>query len=366
MDHFSIITVVPRLPPAIDGVGDYALNLARQLRQDFNIHTQFVVGDPTWEGPSQIQEFPVHRVNRCSSKVFISVLERLDASALLLNYVGYGYAKRGCPFWLKEGLQCWKTTLLDRILVTMFHEAYASGPPWTSAFWLSSSQKQIVTQILRQSDASVASNHIVAQILNRLQSINNYASEICPIFSSVGEPEHPLPLLSRPRRLVVFGTRSVRKRSYERGRERLQKLCRDLAIEEIYDIGTPLDLNISQLVNLPIKVMGVRTSAEISILLSQAVAGFTDYPTELLAKSSIFAAFCAHRVVPVISTRSKLCQADGLEAGTHYWKPDVQDKHLTIVNAQAIADKAFAWYQTHNLAAQAKTFNRLLRLHKQT
>jgi hypothetical protein len=36
-----IIAIVTNLPPAIDGVGDYALHLARQLRQDHNIYTCF-------------------------------------------------------------------------------------------------------------------------------------------------------------------------------------------------------------------------------------------------------------------------------------------------------------------------------------
>lgn len=46
----KIIQIVPQLPPAINGLGDYALNLARQLRQDFAIETHFVVGDHSWTG----------------------------------------------------------------------------------------------------------------------------------------------------------------------------------------------------------------------------------------------------------------------------------------------------------------------------
>jgi len=46
----NIIQIVPRLPPVIDGVGDYALNLARQLPKDFNIQTHFIVGSSTWKG----------------------------------------------------------------------------------------------------------------------------------------------------------------------------------------------------------------------------------------------------------------------------------------------------------------------------
>ncbi|MHC5830485.1 MAG: glycosyltransferase family 1 protein, partial [Nostoc sp.] len=58
-----ITSIVPRLPPAIDGVGDYALNLARQLRKDFNIQTHFIVGNPTWTGAAEIEGFPVSQIS---------------------------------------------------------------------------------------------------------------------------------------------------------------------------------------------------------------------------------------------------------------------------------------------------------------
>jgi len=40
-----IIQIIPKLPPAINGLGDYALNLAGQLK-DYKIKTHFVVCDP--------------------------------------------------------------------------------------------------------------------------------------------------------------------------------------------------------------------------------------------------------------------------------------------------------------------------------
>jgi hypothetical protein len=52
---------------------------------------------------------------------------------------------------------------------------------------------------------------------------------------------------------------------------------------------------------------------------------------------------------------------DGIEAGKHYWIPK---SHTTgwkeLVELQAIADKAHAWYQTHKLSVQAKTFAAVL------
>ncbi|MFZ4728709.1 MAG: glycosyltransferase family 1 protein, partial [Pseudanabaena sp.] len=76
------------------------------------------------------------------------MLEGDRTSPVLLHYVGYGYAKRGCPVWLVDGIQRWKNLYPDRLLVTMFHELHASGtPPWTSSFWLSPLQKNLVTRL---------------------------------------------------------------------------------------------------------------------------------------------------------------------------------------------------------------------------
>ena len=63
MNHLTnVYSIVPRVPPAIDGVGDYALNLARQLRKDFNIQTHFIIGNPIWSGASKIEGFPISHI----------------------------------------------------------------------------------------------------------------------------------------------------------------------------------------------------------------------------------------------------------------------------------------------------------------
>ncbi|MFM6307537.1 MAG: glycosyltransferase family 1 protein, partial [Dolichospermum sp.] len=104
----TIIAIVPRLPPAIDGVGDYALNLARQLRKEFNIHTHFIVGNSTWKGASEIEGFTVSQITDNSASTLVTLLSSNDKySSILLHYVGYGYAQRGCPVWLVQGLEHW-------------------------------------------------------------------------------------------------------------------------------------------------------------------------------------------------------------------------------------------------------------------
>jgi hypothetical protein len=46
----TVTQIVPALPPDVDGIGDYALQLARRLRANHGVETYFIVGDPSWKG----------------------------------------------------------------------------------------------------------------------------------------------------------------------------------------------------------------------------------------------------------------------------------------------------------------------------
>lgn len=353
-----IVQVVPRLPPAIDGVGDYALNLARQLRTDFGIETHFIVGDPTWTGATQIEGFPISRVTVHSASTLLSLLPRdcQYSTPVLLHYVNYGYAKRGCPVWLIDGLQRWRALGGNRVLVTMFHEIYASGPPWASSFWLSPLQRNLAVRLAVLSDRILTSRQGYAKILHELSRGKHAAIPTLPVFSNIGEPQQVPPLAERARRLVVFGHRNARLQVYQQCLPALEQTCLALGIEEICDIGVPTGLDLSQIGSIPIVEMGVTKASEISKILLNSIASFANFPpAEYLARSTIFAAYCAHRLIPILTSATAV-PMDGLQAGKHYWVADTQRGQLCLEAGQAIADNAHAWYQTHTLSVQAKIF----------
>lgn len=362
MNHKAHITaIVPRLPPAVDGLGDYGLNLARQLRQDFGLITEFIVGDPNWIGETSIEGFVVKKMQKQSAATLLDLLpsEIHSKATVLLHYVGYGYAKRGCPIWLVEGLERWKKASSNRCLVTMFHEIYAFGPMWTSQFWTSPLQKNLATRLTFRSDHCFTSKQGYAEILYQLSQGKHSKIPSLPVFSNIGEPEHIPPLLERPRRLVVFGGRGPRSRVYQRSRLALERTCRELEISEIVDIGPSLGFEVEPVEGIPIISMGVKNAQEISDLLSNSLVGFFDYPTEYLAKSTIFAAYCAHKVIPIGVFYEGL-NVDNLEAGKHYWLGDRHQGSMNLLVGQLIADNAYAWYQTHNLSVQARAFSTCL------
>ncbi len=350
------ISIVSGLPPAIDGVGDYALNLARQLRKDFAIETHFIIGNPKWVGAAEIEGFTVSKVRDRSVANLLSLLNgNGQPSTILLHYVCYGYALRGCPFWLINGLQQWRSGSSNRSLVTMFHETYAFGPPWTSAFWLSQVQKNLLARLARLSDRSLTSKQGYAKTIGELSLGKHTQIPAIPVFSTIGEPAQAPPLAERARRLVVFGAAPTRRRVYQRSLAALKRTCQDLLIEEIVDIGPATGLEISAINGVPVVAMGEKPVTEISKILSSSVVGFFNYDIDYLAKSTIFAAYCAHRLIPVGTSSSEL-QEDGLQAGKHYCLADRLTQSLSLAAGQAIADNAYAWYHSHNLSIQAKVF----------
>jgi hypothetical protein len=134
----------------------------------------------------------------------------------------------------------------------------------------------------------------------------------------------------------------------------LAQTCRQLEIEEIIDIGPPLSFEIPSVNGTPVVSLGIKTPQEISHLLSTSIAGFFNYSLEFLAKSTIFAAYCAHKVIPV-GIFYKGQNTDGLESGKHYLLADQHQGSLNFSRGQIVANNAYAWYQNHQLSVQSST-----------
>ncbi|HEX8183377.1 MAG TPA: glycosyltransferase family 1 protein, partial [Blastocatellia bacterium] len=295
-EGMRLITIVTGLPPRIDGIGDYALSMACRVQKDTGIETHFIVGDPAWDGPSSVEGFQVSKLTErsCANLLRMLARETESASIVLLHYGGYGYAMRGCPVWLVDGLRRWRNETEGRLLITMFHELYASGPPWTSAFWLSPLQKRLAASLAQLSDEYFTSSQHYAEMICKLSLGKHGKARSLPVFSSVGEPCSVSPLIERSRRLVIFGTPGRRAQAYRRSAAALNRICDELGIEEILDIGRAIDFDPSQMMRVPVKTCGELPQLEVSRYLSDAVAGALDYPVSVLSKSTIFAAYCAH------------------------------------------------------------------------
>jgi hypothetical protein len=352
----KLIQIIPQLPPAINGLGDYALNLASQLRQDYNIQTHFIVCDRTYSSDKSIDDFPISQLSNSTAEALLSMLSQQQIDTVLLHYVGYGYAQRGCPVWLVEGLEQWQTKSDRRQLITMFHEVYASSnKPWHSSFWLSPWQKNVAGRLVKISDRILTSKQLYANILTDLSQGKHRQINAIPVFSTLGEPQQILPLSKRQPWLVIFGGSNNRRRAYLKSRTKIISVCEIFGVEKIIDVGISTELSLSNLDGIPIKEMGKLSINQIQEIFLNCYGGFLDYNPDFLAKSTIFAAYCAYGMLPISANFSDF-SIDGIDPGRHYWMAGEHTSEKNLKQVQAIANNAHVWYQSHNLSSQAQIF----------
>jgi len=352
----KILQIVPRLRPAVDGIGDYALNLAIELEKHFKISTEFLVADPLWEGSNSVNYFKINKINK---RNFDELLKNISSfSTILLHYVGYGYSKRGCPNWLINALECWRNEFSNKKLVTMFHEVYAEGrPPWTSAFWLLDIQKNLAKRLVNISDYQITNKIHYSNLLRSLSKKKNLEIPVFPVFSNIGEPISIPELNSRKRQIAIFGMKEKRKRVYYNSRKKLLLTLQVLGINKIIDIGPNIEIELSKFKNIDIECLGELDEKKIGEILLNSFVGFLDYNPSYLAKSGIYAAYSSHGILPVNVKEGRVAY-DNLEAGKHYWSPKM--KGLNTETAQRIATSANEWYKNHKLAVQVEIFQKML------
>jgi hypothetical protein len=349
----EIIQIVPALPPVVNGLGDHALLLARELRDRHDVNTTFIVGDPSARRAKDVDGFSIQILPGRSAPQFIDLFEALSSKAaiVLLHYVGYGYARRGCPFWLVDALEKWRHASDDRTLITMFHELYASGPFWRSSFWTSRCQKGLTKRLADVSDHCRTSIKVYADILAELSPRHRNQIPFTPVFSNVGELSEFFPEMNRKPKLLVFGNANSRRAIYERRLEELTGACLRLNLSEIVDVGPRTGMNPT--FPIPYHTMGILEIDALGKVFREVSTGIVNYPSAYLGKSTIFAAYAAHGVVPLLLNAGERPCEDGLHNGNQYLETAQLIAEAQTRNLSEIAGNVFNWYSSHTLKRQA-------------
>lgn len=163
MSQPKVIHLVPNFPPAFDGIGDYAARLSLGLREQCGISSGIVVGDPSWRGEGCYEGLPVKAVEQRSARALVQALG--DAENIVVHYVGYGYERRGIPFWVDSALTHWHAANPSAHEIVFFHELWASGPVWGSAFWLGPIQRWLLKRRVFASHAAFTSTPRMSKLL---------------------------------------------------------------------------------------------------------------------------------------------------------------------------------------------------------
>ena len=352
----SILQIVPYLPPSISGVGDYAFLLGKELHRTHGITTHFVLTDPDWKGGDEIEGFPVTLAKERSAAALerLLVQEAADQEPVVLHYVGYGYQKRGCPSWLVGGIERWKRAKNGAALLTMFHELYAKpGPFRSSSFWNSSLQRRLAVRLARCTDRCRTNRAKLAREIGRMVRAHSNKTKALPVFSNFGEPQQVSPLQRRQPKAVLFAGLGRGLRDVNAAQTLLPQALSALGLDAFTAFGKtsrpPAQLR------APVAYLPDSAPERISQELSASRVGMLDYFDGELAKSGIFAAYCAHGVAPVL-TLPNASQSDGLEPGRHFLVASELNTAPSVAEQQTVADAARAWYARHNVQQTACAF----------
>jgi hypothetical protein len=348
-----LIQVVPRLQPGRCGVTDHVIPLAEELKAAFGIDTAFVVLNS--EERCEL-EFPAAYCRPDRLLASSLALSGNEPCAMLVHVSGYGYSANGAPTLLAKALN--ELSNSGRFsIATFFHELYASGPPWRSAFWHEPRQKAAIREIAKLCDLIVTNIEQHARWLeSETQRKPGVTVQVLPVLSTIGETQDRTPVAERAPKMAIFGLAATRRKAYRELSE-LAGLLHTLGVEEIVDIGADCGVG-SELAGIPVERMGELPATEVAALLARAKYGFLSYSPISLAKSSIFAAYCAQGTVPVIATPFD-GPIDGLSDGVHVLSPKTAQGSLAS-GLDRCSMEARAWYDKHRISVHAAAYARWL------
>jgi hypothetical protein len=315
----TIVQVLPSPLSHRGGVSEYAKLLAKSLETGQGLTTDFVIG-PT------LQDAQWH-----SS----------PASGGILHYVNYGYHPRGIPGWLPKRVNELRDSL-GGPLITIFHELYASSAWTRSAFWLQPLQKRIARSVAQASTMCLVSSNLLANQLRNL--LASACVVVRPVFSTFGEPSlSSQQIVNRdPERWAICGgTELIRRsmRSFPGGKDLFV-----MGGVEQSDIRRQLGHN-HYFPNIEAELASER--------LASCTFGWLDYfveadvPTEAILKSTTFAAYCAHGVIPVFPFANSQISVSGDAMPGPFTLATLPSPNKRPVVAQAIYD----WYQRNAASA---------------
>lgn len=346
----KVVQLVPRLPPPVCGVGDYAMLLAKELEANHQFQSAFITNS------SDGSKIGIKNVLQHLKIALQEQVNHQSFGFLIVQYSGYGFAKRGAPIRLVQGLRSLKKEMPSVKVITMFHELFAHGSPVSSSFWFSPLQKWVAASLAKYS-AGIVTNREASAVWLKKQVGMLVPVHAHPVFSNFGEPSNVSAASKRSSQLVIFGRREGLPLHLWSS---LAACMTNLAVEKI--------VVVSQMMHVPpfirsafaIEENGVLPPEEISHRLSESRFGFLDYNPDFLGKSGVLAAFAAHGVIPVLAQGKGLLN-DGLQERVHYLHVQTEESNFCQpVPRELLQSSLLKWYSPHSLKPTASLFASLM------
>jgi hypothetical protein len=371
----SRIMIVPTLPPVPGGVGDYAMGLWRRFDEAERSRWRFFVPRPAFaelvSHPDPARP-PVEALPERESDI-VDALERARAATVALHYVGYGYApKSGAPCALAEALESWRQRAQNRRLALFVHELWATGAPWTRAFWTHRAQARVACTLWRTSDAAEITTQIARDmLLRRFPGESGTPLDVGAIPSNIDvvETRKPGRATAERVRVVVFGLERTRLMALATHRRLLGALSRRGKLEALVIAGAGLragdahapEAAVARMLvpGASVEIAGELASPEVSQTIAGADLCLSPTPAHLVGKSGAAMAALAHGVALALSAAKHPCP---LRSGEEVFvlrglserdgdRPAIDpDELVDRIDAEELArvgERGRVWYESH-------------------
>jgi glycosyltransferase involved in cell wall biosynthesis len=306
---------------------------------------------------------PVAVINsQATADLFRALQSAEPFDRLLVHYVGYGYARRGTPFWIVKGVKAWLRDagpFSERRpqALTMFHELWASGPPWQTAFYLGRFQRWIARSLFALSAHSVTSTLRMQRLL---EEGGRKKAIVIPVPSNISSSfAASPPSRRRLKRVLVFGQLGSRVATIKLHRRLLQDLQRREHLEKLVIAGSGARAGANESEDVAVaatflprdkfEVAGNLSTVVIAAQYANADCFLSYLPGSLICKATtIMAAFASGCPVVLVDGSD----ATPLEAGRHFTVCDGSEVSVDqlLSGAEAgqmdrVAKDARRWYE---------------------
>jgi hypothetical protein len=290
--------IVPRMPPSVDGVGDYTCQL---LRHSARLNDSIIlVENNTYVSKQYLPEHLILELPK-SSVHFLSLLDLYNINTLILQYSAFGFSKRGCPLSLLKNIKNWSEKHPNNRLIVMIHELWYITKPWKYGFYLQLLHQYLLLLTLKQATTVFTSTDGYCSTLRTKLPTTQIAA--LPVGSNIVPKTQPSTLDKIRNTWILFGKQANRVSALQDFASWLPKLYEAGLLIQLSVVGPTDNESLSELENRllhsllpPDKVVqfGALASVKLSNLMSSCEYGIFAQTPLSWQKSTIFMAYAAH------------------------------------------------------------------------
>lgn len=295
-----VVFILPQLPPAHCGLGDYSMILLGHMRMD--PPPRILVMHGAAETRAAHPELDVQHLPGSQDELLV-LLRELQAKRVFVQYVAQGFQSRGCPLWFLGALRKWRMQTADACLVMMCQELWFEPAVWKPDWLLQKFHRRALRQLAGKVDRLFVSTESFHERMDgtiapdRLQVLVNPAT--IPLAGS------PLKAEREEGLIVLFGRQGSRIFALEDMSPWLAKLnaggfLKKLLLVGSRETGTMNDRE-DRLVEtlLPTgvaEVLGPQSLESLSQVFLRAEMGIFTKTARDFTKSTIFMGYASHGV----------------------------------------------------------------------